>query len=321
MKNELLKNKISKSISDKTISDNLIYLSMALLKHNTLSSAGKSNYSPNMVYLLSAAVDNGIDKDSIGKKVNSITIENYTNCISLKQALKISYICNDGDYIYDKNYLPDAVCGFVSNEEYASILKDFGYTDMGSETLDNSWSGHESGQDYDTDNANENANNSDTFNSSDGKFEEGDPVEKAQAANSCNSVASPTLPSTGASLPSGSKTEQGSANTQTPPKIQVFPNDEFGQIRAILINGDPWFVGKDVAAALGYENTRDAIYKHVDSEDKNTVAIHDGIQGNPNMTIINESGLYSLIFGSRMEGAKRFKHWVTSEVLPAIRKT
>ncbi len=114
--------------------------------------------------------------------------------------------------------------------------------------------------------------------------------------------------------------ESDSANTQTPPKIQVFPNDEFGQIRAILINGDPWFVGKDVAAALGYEKARNAIASHVDDED----ALKWGVLtqgGKQEMTIINESGLYSLIFGSRLESAKRFKHWVTSEVLPAIRKT
>lgn len=103
--------------------------------------------------------------------------------------------------------------------------------------------------------------------------------------------------------------------------LQIFNNPEFGQVRTVQIDGEPWFVGKDVAAALGYENTRDAIARHVDDEDKNTVAFHDGIQGNPNMTVINESGVYALIFGSKLESAKRFKHWVTSEVLPAIRKT
>lgn len=104
-------------------------------------------------------------------------------------------------------------------------------------------------------------------------------------------------------------------------ELQIFNNPEFGEVRTIQLDGDPWFVGKDVAAALGYENTRDALARHVDDEDKNTVAIHDGIQGNPNMVIINESGVYSLIFGSKLENARRFKHWVTSEVLPAIRKT
>ena len=80
-------------------------------------------------------------------------------------------------------------------------------------------------------------------------------------------------------------------------------------------------MGKDVAEILGYKNTRDALNKHVDSEDKNTVAIRDGIKkGNPNQTVINESGLYSLIISSKLPSAKQFKHWVTSEVLPAIRK-
>ena len=104
-------------------------------------------------------------------------------------------------------------------------------------------------------------------------------------------------------------------------KLQVFDNPEFGKMRSIQIDGEPWFVGKDVAAALGYENTRDALSRHVDDEDKNTVVIHDGIQGNPNMVIINESGVYALIFGSKLDSAKRFKHWVTKEVLPSIRKT
>ena len=104
-------------------------------------------------------------------------------------------------------------------------------------------------------------------------------------------------------------------------ELQIFDNPEFGKIRGLMLDGDPWFVGKDVVTALGYSNPRDALARHVDSEDKNTVAFHDGIQGNPNMTIINESGLYSLILSSKLPTAKRFKHWVTSEVLPAIRKT
>lgn len=92
-------------------------------------------------------------------------------------------------------------------------------------------------------------------------------------------------------------------------------------IRTMQINGEAWFVGKDVATVLGYKNTRDAMNKHVDTEDKNTVAIHDGItRGNPNQTVINESGLYSLILSSKLPTAKAFKRWVTSEVLPTIRK-
>ncbi|MFR1112904.1 MAG: phage antirepressor [Blautia sp.] len=102
--------------------------------------------------------------------------------------------------------------------------------------------------------------------------------------------------------------------------LKNFENAEFGQIRTVTIDNEPWFVGKDVAEALGYSNTRDALLTHVSEEDKNTVAISDGKRGNPNQAVINESGLYALIFGSKLESAKRFKHWVTSEVLPAIRK-
>lgn len=101
--------------------------------------------------------------------------------------------------------------------------------------------------------------------------------------------------------------------------IQIFNNDQFGQLRTVIIDNEPWFVGKDVADALGYSNTRDALSKHVENEDKNTVAIRDG-KGNPNQTVINESGVYSLVFGSKLESAKEFKHWVTHEVLPTIRK-
>lgn len=103
-------------------------------------------------------------------------------------------------------------------------------------------------------------------------------------------------------------------------ELQIFENPKFGKVRTVQIKNEPWLVGKDVAEALGYSNTRDALSKHVDDSDKNTVAIHDGIQGNPNQTIINESGLYSLIFGSKLPEAKEFKHWVTSEILPSIRK-
>ena len=105
-------------------------------------------------------------------------------------------------------------------------------------------------------------------------------------------------------------------------ELQVFKNQEFGSVRTLTVNDEPWFVGKDVAEILGYSNPRDAISKHVDSEDKNSVAIRDGItRGNPNQTIINESGLYSLVLSSKLPSAKKFKRWVTSEVLPALRKT
>ena len=102
--------------------------------------------------------------------------------------------------------------------------------------------------------------------------------------------------------------------------IMIFNNPEFGQIRTVEVGGEPWLVGKDIAVALGYSNTRDALERHVDAEDKNTVVNPDGNRGNPNMTIINESGLYSLVLSSKLSGAKKFKRWVTSEVLPSIRK-
>ena len=97
-------------------------------------------------------------------------------------------------------------------------------------------------------------------------------------------------------------------------------NFEGHDVRAIAIDGEPWFVGKDVATALGYKNQRDAIKKQVEVEDKRpNVAIYDGRQ-NRKMTIINESGMYSLILSSTLDSAKKFKKWVTSEVLPSIRK-
>ena len=102
--------------------------------------------------------------------------------------------------------------------------------------------------------------------------------------------------------------------------IQVFNNTEFGEIRSMTIDGEPYFVGKDVAAALGYERPDNAIRKHVDDEDKLTHQISASGQ-NRTMYIINESGMYSLILSSKLDGAKRFKRWVTSEVLPSIRKT
>ena len=103
-------------------------------------------------------------------------------------------------------------------------------------------------------------------------------------------------------------------------ELKVFQNEEFGAVRTMKINGEPYFVGKDVADILGYSNSRKALIDHVDEEDKNTVTIRDGIPGNPNQVVINESGLYSLILSSKLPTAKRFKRWVTSEVLPSIRK-
>lgn len=103
-------------------------------------------------------------------------------------------------------------------------------------------------------------------------------------------------------------------------KIQIFNNDEFGNIRTVNIDGEPWFVGKDVANALGYTNPQKAVRDHISVEDRGVNEM-DTPSGKQNLTIINESGLYALIFGSKLESAQRFKHWVTSEVLPAIRKT
>lgn len=103
--------------------------------------------------------------------------------------------------------------------------------------------------------------------------------------------------------------------------LQIFTNEEFGEIRTVQLNNETYFVGKDVAEALGYERATKAIQDHVDSDDKDEVPIQDSIGRMQKTPVITESGLYALIFGSKLESAKRFKHWVTSEVLPAIRKT
>lgn len=102
--------------------------------------------------------------------------------------------------------------------------------------------------------------------------------------------------------------------------LQIFNSEEFGEIRTVTIDNEPWFVGIDVAKSLGYANPKNAVPKHVSEEDKLSTQIEYAGQRRE-ITIINESGLYSLIFGSKLESAKRFKRWVTSEVLPAIRKT
>lgn len=101
--------------------------------------------------------------------------------------------------------------------------------------------------------------------------------------------------------------------------IKIFNNAEFGEIRVMLIDEDPWFVGKDIAVALGYKDTVNALKAHVDEQDKAGWRITTQF-GEKETTIINESGLYSLIFSSKLESAQRFKHWVTHEVLPSIRK-
>ena len=109
--------------------------------------------------------------------------------------------------------------------------------------------------------------------------------------------------------------------------IEIFSNDEFGSIRTLNINGEPWFVGKDVAEILGYANASKAVLAHVDEDDKTFLMLDIAHSQNGNVPVgqsktalINESGLYSLILGSKLSGAKKFKRWVTNEVLPSIRK-
>lgn len=103
-------------------------------------------------------------------------------------------------------------------------------------------------------------------------------------------------------------------------QLKIFNNEEFSKIRTVTIDNEPWFVGKDVADNLGYQNGSRDINRHVSEDDRIKDMIFDGNQ-NKETILINESGLYALIFGSKLESAKRFKHWVTSEVLPALRKT
>ena len=103
-------------------------------------------------------------------------------------------------------------------------------------------------------------------------------------------------------------------------ELTVFQNPDFGAVRSLTVDGDPWFVGKDVASALGYRDSVNALKAHVDVEDKRGWQITTP-KGQQQATIINESGLYSLILSSKLPDAKKFKRWVTSEVLPAIRKT
>lgn len=102
-------------------------------------------------------------------------------------------------------------------------------------------------------------------------------------------------------------------------EICTFENPEFGQLRTVMIDGEPWVAGKDVATALGYKNPSKAVIDHVDEEDKG-ISKMETPRGIQEMLIINESGIYSLILSSKLESAKRFKHWVTSEVLPQLRR-
>lgn len=105
-------------------------------------------------------------------------------------------------------------------------------------------------------------------------------------------------------------------------ELMIFNNPEFGEIRTVEVNGEPWFVGKDVATALGYgegKSLANAVANHVDEEDKGVTELMTP-GGNQKMVIINESGLYSLVLSSKLPGAKKFKRWITSEVIPSIRK-
>lgn len=107
-------------------------------------------------------------------------------------------------------------------------------------------------------------------------------------------------------------------------EVKIFENEEFGSVRTVVIEGEPWFVGKEVAEVLGYSNPNEAIQDHVDAEDKlnsKTLSSFELDLGQRGGWLINESGLYGLVLSSKLEGAKRFKRWVTSEVLPTIRKT
>ena len=105
--------------------------------------------------------------------------------------------------------------------------------------------------------------------------------------------------------------------------VEIFKSPEFGEVRTLMVNNEPWFVGKDVAEALGYSNASKAVMVHVDDEDKRMMILPNSQNGNSvgKCYVINESGLYGLIFNSKLPGAKKFKRWVTSEVLPTIRRT
>ncbi len=103
--------------------------------------------------------------------------------------------------------------------------------------------------------------------------------------------------------------------------IQIFQNPEFGEIRTVMIENEPWFVGVDIAKALGYKKPTDAVTKNVEEDDSTRQGVIDNLGRNQQTIVINESGMYSLIFGSKLESAKKFKNWVTREVLPSIRKT
>lgn len=102
--------------------------------------------------------------------------------------------------------------------------------------------------------------------------------------------------------------------------LQIFKNEEFGEIRTVDIDGEIWFVGRDIASALGYSDARKAVTSHTDEDDRTNRPITDSLGRKQETTIINESGLYSLVLSSGLENAKKFKKWITSEVIPSIRK-
>lgn len=102
--------------------------------------------------------------------------------------------------------------------------------------------------------------------------------------------------------------------------IQIFNNPEFGEVRTVMIDGEPWFCGNDISKALGYAKPKGAVQNHVDPDDKQVAPVQ-GPLGTMDMMVVSESGMYSLIFGSKLESAKKFKRWVTAEVLPQLRKT
>ena len=139
---------------------------------------------------------------------------------------------------------------------------------------------------------------------------------KTQNPRAKTAPAANTTATTVTNTPTATPSSTTSAST-----VQIFNNPEFGYVRVVMKDGEPWFVGKDVAEALGYERATKAIQDHVDFEDKDGVPIQDSIGRMQKTPIISESGLYSLILSSKLPSAKKFKRWVTSEVLPTIRKT
>ena len=119
-----------------------------------------------------------------------------------------------------------------------------------------------------------------------------------------------------------SRNELLTSNKKKCMDIQIFENEQFGQLRGMTIEGEPWFVGKDVAQVLGYKDASKAVCDRVDKEDKTTLPIQQcGSNYKSQTTFINESGLYSLILSSKLPKAREFKRWVTAEVLPQIRRT